>query len=84
MIISGGARGADALAEQYGYVKGIHVAVVRANWEYYGRSAGPIRNVMMLKLKPDLVIAFPGGSGTANMVYLAKRNETPIREVFMK
>lgn len=30
--------------------------------------AGPIRNSFMLALGPDLVLAFPGGRGTADMV----------------
>jgi len=36
------------------------------------RRAGPERNAAMLGLGPDLVVAFPGGSGTAGMVRLAK------------
>jgi hypothetical protein len=40
-----------------------------ANWKVYGRAAGPIRNMkMLLEGKPDLVVAFPGGIGTADMV----------------
>jgi ABC-type Fe3+-hydroxamate transport system substrate-binding protein len=39
----------------------------------YGPSAGPIRNGRMLEYKPDLVIAFPGGRGTANMVKQARK-----------
>ncbi|MEM9912925.1 MAG: hypothetical protein AAF922_19365 [Pseudomonadota bacterium] len=38
-----------------------------------GRAAGPIRNKEMLDEGcPDLVVAFPGGRGTANMVKQAQ------------
>jgi hypothetical protein len=40
-----------------------------AEWERLGRKAGPIRNQRMLEEgKPDLVVAFPGGTGTAGMM----------------
>ena len=43
-----------------------------AEWHRLGRKAGPIRNQRMLdEGKPDLVVAFPGGTGTAGMVALA-------------
>lgn len=46
------------------------------------RSAGPKRNQRMLdKGKPDLVLAFPGGDGTADMVRKAKSAGVPIIEV---
>ncbi len=44
-----------------------------ANWDEYPRRAGIIRNREMLEHKPDAVIAFEGGPGTANMVKIADR-----------
>lgn len=68
-IVHGGAAGADMLAMLWAERQGIPVAVENADWERYGLSAGPRRNQRMLDThKPDLVIAFPGGSGTADMV----------------
>lgn len=68
-IIHGGARGADSLAGEYARAVGVDEIVFRADWERHGRSAGPIRNRQMLvEGKPDLVVAFPGGRGTANMI----------------
>lgn len=73
-IIHGGARGADALAAQYAERNQIISRAFRANWHKHGRSAGPIRNQqMLLEGKPDLVVAFAGGRGTANMVEQAKK-----------
>lgn len=68
-LICGMARGADMLACQWAEYKGIKVLAFRARWHEFGRAAGPKRNGQMLREgKPDLVIAFPGGKGTANMV----------------
>ena len=65
----GNASGADKLAGAWGARKpGVSVHAVAAEWGKYGRKAGPIRNQVMLDRSPDLVIAFPGGSGTADMV----------------
>lgn len=45
-----------------------------------GKAAGPIRNQRMLdEGKPDLVVAFPGGRGTADMVRRAKAAGVPVR-----
>ena|SRR3990167_8122324 len=81
-IISGGARGADHLAEMYADREEINIDVYPADWEKFGKSAGYIRNKQMLiEGRPDLVIAFPGGKGTAMMVKLAKEAGVPVKEV---
>jgi hypothetical protein len=74
-IIHGGCpTGADTLADEYAdHRAGIFVTVYRADWKKYGRAAGPIRNAQMAtEGKPDMVLAFPGGAGTRNMVTIAK------------
>jgi hypothetical protein len=73
IVVHGDCRGADRLAEDWGKFHKKDVRPYPANWLEYGRFAGPLRNAEMLaKEKPDLVIAFPGGTGTANMVKLAR------------
>jgi hypothetical protein len=72
-IIHGAARGADTLAGQWAERRGIPVVSYPANWAKHGRAAGPKRNAEMLeKSNPDLVVAFPGGRGTADMVRKAQ------------
>lgn len=74
MVIQGGARGADALAKRWAAERNIHCAEVPAIWRPHGildRTAGPKRNRAMLTLMPDAVVAFPGGSGTADMMRIA-------------
>lgn len=78
-LIEGGASGADCLAANWAIWKKDrtgkpeHVKVP-AKWGEYGRRAGYIRNAEMAALKPDIVLACPGGKGTANMVTIAKAN----------
>lgn len=71
-IINGGARGADALSTLYARVKSIPLEIHYARWDLHGKAAGPIRNQRMLdEGRPDLVLAFPGGIGTNDMVQRA-------------
>jgi len=72
-IIHGCARGADSLAGQYAKQYNNPVEEYPADWDKYGRRAGPLRNIQMLEEgKPDLVVAFPGGRGTAHMIKIAQ------------
>lgn len=71
LIIHGAATGADTLAGQAAEAMGIPCEAYPADWSK-GRKAGPIRNSQMLARlvslpKPRLILAFPGGDGTANM-----------------
>lgn len=69
LIIQGGASGADSLAKEYAKQNNIPCETIWANWHTYGKSAGPKRNLEMLKKFPDaLVVAFPGGKGTKDCV----------------
>lgn len=69
LVIHGGARGADYMAGLWASETGIEVKVFPADWNRHRKAAGPLRNQQMLaEGKPDLVIAFPGGAGTADMV----------------
>jgi hypothetical protein len=81
-LITGAAKGADSLAAEWGGTNGIPAAHVRAEWEKYGPRAGPMRNeVMLTQYRPDLVVAFPGGRGTADMVRRANRDGVPVHVV---
>jgi hypothetical protein len=74
MLIHGAARGADSLAASWAKLfPEIKIVPFPADWHTYGNAAGPIRNRQMLREgKPDLVVAFPGGTGTADMVKIAR------------
>ena len=74
VIIEGGARGADNAAGDFALVNFCQHIQFPADWKTHGKKAGYIRNKQMLdEGKPDLVIAFLGGKGTAMMVDLATK-----------
>lgn len=73
-LIQGAADGADYIAWQWCQDRGVLCGSFPAQWDEYGRRAGPIRNQAMIdEGRPDGVVAFPGGSGTADMIERAHR-----------
>lgn len=86
-VISGGATGADAIAEEWARANikkrnGVSFRGFDADWKKHGKAAGPIRNQAMIdRGKPDLVLAFPGGRGTADMVSRARAAGVEVKEV---
>lgn len=84
VIIEGDAKGADKLAGAWADDAGPYVSheCYPANWDKYGKGAGPIRNKQMLdEGKPDLVLAFSddieNSKGTRNMLDQAKKADVP-------
>lgn len=81
VLIQGGASGADKLAMKWAEINGIPVVTYPASWRV-GKKGGPMRNAFMLQdSRADLVIAFPGGRGTRDMVGRAKAAGVPVREI---
>jgi hypothetical protein len=69
VVIHGMARGADLLAEHWALYNKVPPYRFHALWDKQGKAAGPLRNQRMLdKGKPDMVVAFPGGNGTRDMM----------------
>lgn len=81
VVIEGGASGADAFAHRWAHRNGVKLETYPADWEAHGKAAGPIRNAHMLSTMPDVVLAFPGGRGTADMVRRARLAGIPVVEV---
>jgi hypothetical protein len=81
-ILHGAARGADTIAREEAEGVGLKTIAFPAEWEKYGRAAGPIRNRAMLDEHPDLVIAFHNdisrSRGTADTVREAKKRGIPV------
>lgn len=73
VIVHGDARGADRLARRWCAARGVPDERHPAPWDRYGRRAGSIRNGWMLDTGVDLVIAFPGGRGTQDMVVRSRQ-----------
>ena len=78
LVIEGCATGADSLGERWATERSIPIDHHPADWDRYGKSAGPIRNREMADEAPDLVVAFYSdranpSRGTANMVATARQ-----------
>lgn len=85
MIISGGARGADLMAEDYAKINGILCEIHLADWETYGKSAGFIRNDKVIK-NADLCIAFWDGKskGTQHAIGLCSKYHVGVKLIPVK
>jgi hypothetical protein len=82
LVIQGGAAGADKIARAWAQFHNVPIWTFPADWEKYGPKAGPIRNAMMLaQSRPDAVLAFPGGRGTADTVRRAHAAGIMVMEV---
>jgi hypothetical protein len=81
VVIEGDARGADRIAGYWARRNKIDNLKFPADWETHGIAAGTIRNGKMLaEGRPDLVLAFPGGRGTADMIRRARAALHPDRK----
>ena len=83
-IVSGGARGADSLAEKYSKINNIPIKIFKADWNYYGKKAGFIRNKKMhnylKQFENRACICFWDGvsTGTKHNFQLCKENDTEL------
>jgi hypothetical protein len=81
-VIHGMAPGADREAEIWAGVRHVELRRFSAQWGKHGKAAGPIRNQRMIDDgHPDLVVAFPGGSGTADCVARARAAGIEVVEI---
>lgn len=83
-IIEGGAKGVDSLAERYAKEKGYKHTKVEADWDTYGKYAGPKRNEEMASIGEYLVLCWNGKSkGSGSMLKEAKGKYLKIREIII-
>lgn len=80
VVRHGACRGVDEWAGKVGTRLGLSVEAVPADWDAHGKAAGPIRNAAMLE-GADVVVALPGGRGTAHAVGEAKRRGLPVTRI---
>ena len=80
VIVSGGASGVDTMAEIYAKDNNYAFELFSADWNKYGRSAGPRRNKEMVEVA-DFVIAFwdYNSRGTKSLIELTKQYNKPLR-----
>lgn len=80
IFVSGGASGADRLGERYAHEHGYAIERFDADWDKYGKRAGPLRNEKMAQAA-DYVICFWDGKsrGTKSMIDFAKAYGKPLK-----
>jgi hypothetical protein len=85
MLLSGGAKGADSLAEIYAREKNIELKRLVPDWSTYGRAAGMIRNKDIVAEAEQVVAFWDGKSkGTKHSIELAKKIGVPVLVVNVK
>jgi hypothetical protein len=82
LVVSGGARGADALGEAWAKAHRIPTRIFRPDWSKKGRAAGVLRNTDIVNACTH-VVAFPStrGKGTQDTVRKAKAQGKPVVEI---
>ena len=82
-ILSGGAKGVDAVAEKLAkQLTGKKAIVFKAAWESYGKSAGPIRNTLLAQEGDGLLLIWDGRSrGSADMLRVMYAFKKPVFEI---
>lgn len=77
-IVSGGAKGADSLGEQWAKAHNIPITIYYPEWDKYGKSAGIKRNYLIVRDADFIVVFWDGKSrGTKNSIDLTKRFTKP-------
>lgn len=71
LIVSGGAKGADSLAERYADEEGFEKKIFHADWDNLGRKAGPLRNTQIVEFA-DVVVCFWDGSSRGTLDSITK------------
>ena len=87
VLVVGDATGVDWIARIWASTAGVALAPEGdpeygfiADWNQFGKAAGPLRNLKMINSGIDKLCAFPGGSGTKHMVENCERNGIKVVE----
>lgn len=81
-IISGGAAGADTLAELYAKENGVKMKILKPDWQKYGKKAGILRNKDIVENANFLLAFWDGKSpGTKHIIAYAKIKNLPVKVV---
>lgn len=78
VLVSGGAKGADSLAERFAQENDLETIIHFPEWKKYRRKAGYLRNTFIVR-DCDMLIAFWDGDskGTKMTIDLARKQGKP-------
>lgn len=81
-VVSGGAKGADSLAQRYAEQNQIPVEIFKPDWKRFGRGAGIVRNREIIEAA-EMVVAFWDGKskGTESSIKMAQSKRIPVKIV---
>lgn len=83
LVVSGGAGGADSLAERWSEERGIKTLVLKPDWELHGKKAGFLRNLEIITACDEVLAFWDGESkGTANSLGHAKKQKKPTTVIY--
>lgn len=74
LVLSGGAKGADSLGEEYANANNIPTKIFLPDWDKYGKSAGMLRNSDIIN-EAEIVVAFWDGESKGCKDAIAKANK---------
>ena len=84
-LISGGAIGADTLAEQFAIKHSIPMSIFKLDWDVYGKSAGYKQNIQIIDTADEVIAFWDGISrGTARSLKRCKELKTPITIIWVE
>lgn len=83
VVVSGGAKGADAMAESWAKKNSVETLVFKPDWQKYGKGAGPVRNRDIIANCDHCVAFWDGKSkGTKSSIDLCKKLNKTITVVY--
>jgi len=84
-IVTGDAKGTDAMARLYAAQTNRNLYTYRADWRVHGLKAGPLRNQMIVDNADELIAFWDGRSkGTKNSISLASQKSIPVHVYFVE
>jgi hypothetical protein len=81
-IVSGGAKGADTLAEMFADEYQIKKIIFLPDWKLYGKFAGIRRNTDIVNASTH-IIAFPSRNGRGTQDTISKARNIPIKVLYI-
>lgn len=77
LLVNGKAEGVDTICQQWALANGVQPCEFQAMWDAEDTAAGPKRNRRMYDyMKPDMVVVFPGNTGTNDMIkYVSQKRK---------